>query len=102
MRLHELRLRIGADLVEPWLDRYPHAESICARARCQRVLTPLSGSARRAPCTSSIARQIAAKANADASPVLGATGAARVLNLSARGDLIEAAANLFPHLRALD
>jgi L-threonylcarbamoyladenylate synthase len=29
-------------------------------------------------------------------------GAARVLNLSARGDLIEAAANLFSHLRALD
>jgi L-threonylcarbamoyladenylate synthase len=37
-------------------------------------------------------------------PVLppGAAGAARVLNLSARGDLIEAAANLFSHLRALD
>jgi L-threonylcarbamoyladenylate synthase len=37
-------------------------------------------------------------------PVLppGAVGAARVLNLSARGDLIEAAANLFSHLRALD
>jgi L-threonylcarbamoyladenylate synthase len=32
----------------------------------------------------------------------GAAGAARVLNLSARGDLIEAAANLFAHLRALD
>ena len=32
----------------------------------------------------------------------GAAGAARVLNLSARGDLIEAAANLFSHLRALD
>jgi L-threonylcarbamoyladenylate synthase len=30
------------------------------------------------------------------------SGAARVLNLSARGDLIEAAANLFSHLRALD
>jgi L-threonylcarbamoyladenylate synthase len=30
------------------------------------------------------------------------TGAAHVLNLSARGDLIEAAANLFSHLRALD
>ena len=27
---------------------------------------------------------------------------ARTLNLSARGDLIEAAANLFSHLRALD
>ncbi|HEY1981926.1 MAG TPA: L-threonylcarbamoyladenylate synthase [Xanthobacteraceae bacterium] len=37
-------------------------------------------------------------------PVLpdGADGAARVLNLSTRGDLIEAAANLFSHLRALD
>jgi L-threonylcarbamoyladenylate synthase len=37
-------------------------------------------------------------------PVLppGAAGAARMLNLSARGDLIEAAANLFSHLRALD
>jgi L-threonylcarbamoyladenylate synthase len=37
-------------------------------------------------------------------PVLppGAVGAARVLNLSPRGDLIEAAANLFSHLRALD
>jgi L-threonylcarbamoyladenylate synthase len=37
-------------------------------------------------------------------PVLppGAAIAARVLNLSARGDLIEAAANLFSHLRALD
>jgi L-threonylcarbamoyladenylate synthase len=37
-------------------------------------------------------------------PVLpdGAGGAARVLNLSTRGDLIEAAANLFSHLRALD
>jgi L-threonylcarbamoyladenylate synthase len=32
----------------------------------------------------------------------GAVGAVRVLNLSARGDLIEAAANLFSHLRALD
>ena len=31
----------------------------------------------------------------------GATPA-RMLNLSARGDLIEAAANLFSHLRALD
>jgi L-threonylcarbamoyladenylate synthase len=37
-------------------------------------------------------------------PVLppGSVGAARVLNLSERGDLIEAAANLFSHLRALD
>jgi L-threonylcarbamoyladenylate synthase len=37
-------------------------------------------------------------------PVLppGAVGAARVLNLSERGDLIEAAANLFSHMRALD
>ncbi len=32
----------------------------------------------------------------------GATHAVKVLNLSARGDLIEAAANLFSHLRALD
>lgn len=32
----------------------------------------------------------------------GAENAARVLNLSRRGDLIEAAANLFSHLRALD
>jgi L-threonylcarbamoyladenylate synthase len=32
----------------------------------------------------------------------GAADAARVLNLSARGDLVEAAANLFSHLRALD
>ena len=32
----------------------------------------------------------------------GAERAARVLNLSQRGDLIEAAANLFSHLRALD
>jgi L-threonylcarbamoyladenylate synthase len=32
----------------------------------------------------------------------GAEHAARVLNLSRRGDLIEAAANLFSHLRALD
>ena len=32
----------------------------------------------------------------------GAEKAAKVLNLSARGDLIEAAANLFSHLRALD
>jgi L-threonylcarbamoyladenylate synthase len=29
-------------------------------------------------------------------------GAARTLNLSASGDLVEAAANLFSHLRALD
>jgi L-threonylcarbamoyladenylate synthase len=37
-------------------------------------------------------------------PVLppGAAEAVRVLNLSERGDLIEAAANLFSHLRALD
>jgi L-threonylcarbamoyladenylate synthase len=35
-------------------------------------------------------------------PVEGAERAARALNLSARGDLIEAAANLFSHLRALD
>ncbi len=32
----------------------------------------------------------------------GAKRAAKVLNLSARGDLIEAAANLFSHLRTLD
>ncbi len=32
----------------------------------------------------------------------GADDAARALNLSTRGDLIEAAANLFSHLRALD
>jgi len=32
----------------------------------------------------------------------GAAQAARVLNLSARGDLVEAAANLFSHLRELD
>ena len=32
----------------------------------------------------------------------GAEQAARVLNLSARGDLVEAAANLFSHLRSLD
>jgi L-threonylcarbamoyladenylate synthase len=31
-----------------------------------------------------------------------AGSAVRVLNLSVRGDLIEAAANLFSHLRALD
>ncbi len=35
-------------------------------------------------------------------PAGGAEHAARVLNLSERGDLIEAAANLFSHLRALD
>jgi L-threonylcarbamoyladenylate synthase len=35
-------------------------------------------------------------------PVEGAAEATVVLNLSARGDLIEAAANLFSHLRALD
>jgi L-threonylcarbamoyladenylate synthase len=37
-------------------------------------------------------------------PVLpsGAAAAARVLNLSERGDLTEAAANLFSHMRALD
>jgi L-threonylcarbamoyladenylate synthase len=37
-------------------------------------------------------------------PVLpdGVDGAAHILNLSMRGDLIEAAANLFSHLRALD
>jgi L-threonylcarbamoyladenylate synthase len=32
----------------------------------------------------------------------GGKTAEKVLNLSARGDLIEAAANLFSHLRALD
>ena len=32
----------------------------------------------------------------------GAPQAARVLNLSARRDVVEAAANLFSHLRALD
>jgi L-threonylcarbamoyladenylate synthase len=32
----------------------------------------------------------------------GTARAARVLNLSATGDLVEAAANLFSHLRALD
>ena len=32
----------------------------------------------------------------------GSEGAAIALNLSERGDLIEAAANLFSHLRALD
>jgi L-threonylcarbamoyladenylate synthase len=37
-----------------------------------------------------------------AAPAEGAERAARVLNLSVRGDLIEAAANLFSHLRALD
>jgi L-threonylcarbamoyladenylate synthase len=35
-------------------------------------------------------------------PLQGAALAAKVLNLSPRGDLIEAAANLFSHLRALD
>ena len=35
-------------------------------------------------------------------PAEGAAHAAAVLNLSQRGDLIEAAANLFSHLRALD
>jgi L-threonylcarbamoyladenylate synthase len=35
-------------------------------------------------------------------PAQGAARAAMVLNLSPRGDLIEAAANLFSHLRALD
>ena len=35
-------------------------------------------------------------------PAAGAERAAAVLNLSRRGDLIEAAANLFSHLRALD
>ncbi len=35
-------------------------------------------------------------------PVEGAEKAAKTLNLSARGDLVEAAANLFSHLRALD
>jgi L-threonylcarbamoyladenylate synthase len=35
-------------------------------------------------------------------PAAGAERAALVLNLSPRGDLIEAAANLFSHLRALD
>jgi L-threonylcarbamoyladenylate synthase len=35
-------------------------------------------------------------------PVGGPEGAVRVLNLSPRADLIEAAANLFAHLRALD
>jgi L-threonylcarbamoyladenylate synthase len=35
-------------------------------------------------------------------PLKGADEAVKTLNLSARGDLIEAAANLFSHLRALD
>ena len=35
-------------------------------------------------------------------PAAGTERAALVLNLSSRGDLIEAAANLFSHLRALD
>jgi L-threonylcarbamoyladenylate synthase len=37
-----------------------------------------------------------------AGALAGADRARRVLNLSPRGDLIEAAANLFAHLRALD
>jgi len=37
-----------------------------------------------------------------AEPAEGAEGAEKVLNLSPRGNLIEAAANLFSHLRALD
>ena len=37
-----------------------------------------------------------------ATPPAGAERATSVLNLSTRGDLIEAAANLFSHLRALD
>jgi L-threonylcarbamoyladenylate synthase len=32
----------------------------------------------------------------------GAAAAVKILNLSARGDLIESCANLFSHLRALD
>ncbi len=36
------------------------------------------------------------------SAVAGVDKAAAVLNLSARGDLVEAAANLFRHLRELD
>ena len=35
-------------------------------------------------------------------PIQGAQKAVKTLNLSARGDLIEAAANLFSYLRALD
>jgi L-threonylcarbamoyladenylate synthase len=35
-------------------------------------------------------------------PIAGSDAAAAVLNLSARGDLTEAAANLFSQLRALD
>jgi L-threonylcarbamoyladenylate synthase len=35
-------------------------------------------------------------------PIAGAQSAGKVLNLSARGNLVEAAANLFSHLRALD
>ncbi len=35
-------------------------------------------------------------------PILSGTDPARALNLSARGDLMEAAANLFSHLRLLD
>jgi L-threonylcarbamoyladenylate synthase len=37
-----------------------------------------------------------------ATRLAGAEGAAHVLDLSPRGDLVEAAANLFAHLRALD
>jgi L-threonylcarbamoyladenylate synthase len=37
-----------------------------------------------------------------AAPLEGVAHAQTVLNLSPRGDLIEAAANLFAHLRALD
>jgi len=37
-----------------------------------------------------------------AAPIAGADGAVRMLNLSPRSDLIEAAANLFSYLRALD
>jgi L-threonylcarbamoyladenylate synthase len=35
-------------------------------------------------------------------PIPGSEAAAAMLNLSVRGDLTEAAANLFSHLRALD
>ena len=38
----------------------------------------------------------------DANRLEGAAGALKTLNLSARADLIEAAANLFSHLRTLD
>jgi L-threonylcarbamoyladenylate synthase len=37
-----------------------------------------------------------------AAPIAGADAAARVLNLSARADVVEAAAHLFSHLRELD